>query len=65
MTANVTPTSAKIYQFPVGGRRGANAVREQAKPAADVRLQLVSGEALGGGWYHDAAIQESKLASDH
>ena len=40
--------SAKIYQFPVGGRRSVEANREQT-PTVNTF----------GSWYHEAAIQEA------
>jgi hypothetical protein len=40
--------SAKIYQFPVGGRRAVEAHREQAPTVGTF-----------GSWYHEAAIQEA------
>jgi hypothetical protein len=40
--------SAKIYQFPVGGRRAAEAQREQTPTVGTF-----------GSWYHEAAIQEA------
>jgi hypothetical protein len=62
MTADVQST-AKIYQFPVGGRRTIEGRREQSKPATE----LVSSTAVcgGGGWYHEAAIQDAKRAREH
>lgn len=65
MTANVTHTSAKIYQFPVGGRRSAADRREHIQSTTELRPAAVTAEAFGGGWYHEAAIEESKRASEH
>jgi uncharacterized protein DUF2735 len=48
MTTSTPQASAKIYQFPVGGRRTVEAVREQT-PTVNTF----------GSWYHEAAIQES------
>ncbi|HVG50647.1 MAG TPA: DUF2735 domain-containing protein [Xanthobacteraceae bacterium] len=47
--------SATIYQFPVGGRKGVEAAREQA-----VDLSAHTAGSSFGSWYHEAAIQESK-----
>ena len=53
--------SARIYQFPVGGRSAIAGRRyEGAKPTADLGPSRVNEVAVGGAWYHDAAIQESK-----
>jgi hypothetical protein len=50
-TTNSSQASAKIYQFPVGGRRSVEAAhREQMTPTA----------ASFDSWYHEAAIQESE-----
>ena len=59
MTTNVQP-SATIYQFPVGGRKSLN--REQPKLVAETAMPQV---AVGGAWYHEAAIQDTKRVSEH
>lgn len=43
--------SAKIYQFPVGGRSAVEAHREQTPTVGTF-----------GSWYHEAAIQEAAAA---
>jgi hypothetical protein len=61
MSIEPAQRSATIYQFPVGGRKAISA--EASRPsgeAAPSRIATVSG----GAWYHDAAIQESKLAGE-
>jgi hypothetical protein len=45
--------SAKIYQFPVGGRRTAEGTREVTPTVSTF-----------GSWYHEAAIQEA-AAQNH
>lgn len=50
MTTNSPQASAKIYQFPVGGRKAVEGNREQT-PTVNTF----------GSWYHDAAIQESAV----
>ena len=60
MTTNEFRESAKIYQFPLRGRRAEAAARDEAKIPPDVRVQRVSANVLGSSWYHEAAIQESK-----
>ncbi len=64
MNASLNHGSAKIYQFPVGGR-SALGIRhhEETPPSADASSRM-SEIAVGGAWYHDAAIQESKPARD-
>jgi len=49
--------SAKILQFPVGGRR-ALAGHRPSTDAAELMAQRVS-DAVGGAWYHEAAIEEA------
>jgi hypothetical protein len=65
MNASLNHGSAKIYQFPVGGRAALGGHRyEDSKPTADLGGSLNSEVAVGGAWYHDAAIQESKPGRD-
>jgi hypothetical protein len=60
MTDNFSRGSAKIYQFPARTRTTPGGDREEVKDAADLRSPRISGMAVGSGWYHDAAIQESR-----
>jgi hypothetical protein len=61
MNTSFNPGSAKIYQFPAGGRAALGARRlEETEAAVDHGSLGVSEAACGGGWYHEAAIQESK-----
>jgi hypothetical protein len=58
-------SSARIYQFPAGGRSALGGRRfQENQPAAEPASSRVSEIAVGGAWYHDAAIQESKPARD-
>jgi hypothetical protein len=53
--------SARIYQFPVGGRSAlAGRRHEETTAATDLASSRASEIAVGGAWYHDAAIQDSK-----
>ena len=45
--------SAKIYQFPVGGRRAVEGNREETPTTSTF-----------GSWYHEAAIEEA-AAKNH
>lgn len=50
--------SAKIYRFPLGGRRDGSAkIRDVAPETAG---KAGGTAAVGGAWYHDAAIQEER-----
>ena len=51
--------TARIYQFPAGGRAaGGQHPREETGSAG--LATRVSEVACGSGWYHEAAIQEAK-----
>jgi hypothetical protein len=60
MPTDLGGQSAKIYQFPQGGRAAVRASGERAKPVADIASVRVSPTASGSGWYHEAAIQEAE-----
>ena len=61
MNTNVSQGSARIYQFPAGGRAAFGVRRhEETKTSTDPGSLRVSEAACGSSWYHEAAIQESK-----
>lgn len=60
MTANSLQGSAKIYQFPAGGRAGVSGRRYGAKPADDVAALGVTPTAACSSWYHEEAIREAE-----
>jgi hypothetical protein len=60
MTANFSQESAKIYQFPARDRKIAEGCREEINSTIDLTALRVSAATFGSGWYHEAAIQESK-----
>ena len=62
MTENVYRESAKIYQFPAGGRSALGGRRHETKPATDFTAPRVANVALGNAWYHDAAVQDAERA---
>ena len=64
MFPNLPQASAKIYQFSVRARTTAGGVREEIKPAGDLRSPRIAAVAAGSGWYHEAAIQESQQGRD-
>jgi len=65
MNTSFNPGSAKIYQFPTGGRAALGGRRyEETKAASDQGSLRVSEAACGDSWYHEAAIQESKPVSE-
>jgi len=61
MPTNIHQGSAKIYQFPVGGRRAAGEQGEKAKAAANRMPQRAPEAGFGEAWYHEAAIREGEL----
>ena len=64
MNANLNHGSAKIYQFPPGGRSAVGFRRvEEIKPAdsSSRDLEIMSAS----GWYHEAAILESEPGREH
>jgi hypothetical protein len=65
MNTSLNQGSAKIYQFPAGGRAALGGRRyEEAKTVTDLASSRVSEAVLSGSWYHEAAIQESKPVRD-
>jgi len=66
MNTSLNPGSARIYQFPAGGRSGISARRQgETQAPAEIASPRVSEVAVGSAWYHDAAIQESKPVLEH
>lgn len=65
MTTGLNHASAKIYQFPSGGRAALAGRRYgEIKTAAELPSSRVSDIAIGGAWYHEAAIQEAQPVQD-
>jgi len=57
--------SAKIYQFPSGGRAALSG-RRYSDAKTDLAIAPRLNEALCyDSWYHQAAIEESKPVRDH
>ena len=57
--------SAKIYQFPTGGRAALGG-SHHGDAKADLATAPRTNEALcSDSWYHQAAIDESKPVRDH
>jgi len=63
MTTSTPLPSAKIIPFPTGGRKTFAAHRDVAD-AADATTSRLSGDTVGGAWYHEAAIQDAKRAGE-
>jgi Protein of unknown function (DUF2735) len=58
MNTSLNNGSARIYQFPPGGRGGRR--HEEAKTAIDLAPSRIYDAASSSSWYHEAAIEESK-----
>jgi hypothetical protein len=66
MNTSLNKGSAKIYQFPAGGRPAlAKRPQDEDRSAPDQGSSSVDAAACSGSWYHEAAIQESKPAREH
>jgi hypothetical protein len=59
MNTSLNHGSAKIYQFPAGGR-SALGQRRYEEVKTDINRPQVSEADCSGSWYHEAAIQEAK-----
>ena len=63
MNTNLSQGSAKIYQFPAGGRSALGGHRYGgSNTVTDVSSSRVNEANCSGSWYHQAAIEESKPA---
>lgn len=58
MTETQYRQSAKIYQFPKGGRASLHGQRLVKKAAAIVPSRLARHAEFGSCWYHEAAIED-------
>jgi Protein of unknown function (DUF2735) len=58
MTTSSFEGTAKIYQFPRGGRAGLTSGRYEAKPMDEFALRTANVVA-GGAWYHEEAVREA------
>jgi Protein of unknown function (DUF2735) len=66
MNTNYEQESARIYQFPAGGRAALGGKRYEQFTRADVQtLPRVNEAVCSGSWYHEEAIRESEGARDH
>lgn len=60
MTEGSPRQSAKIYQFPPGGRATSGVHNSGAKSVTELWPMRLPRAAIGSGWYHDAAIEEAE-----
>ena len=59
MTESLNRSSAKIYQFPKGGRASLHGQRLVKQAAAIVPSRRVKPVEFGSCWYHEAAIEDA------
>ena len=62
MTASSYRESAKIYQFPTGGRAALGGRRDEAKLVENFAASRTAKVAPGGAWYHEEAVQTAERA---
>jgi uncharacterized protein DUF2735 len=64
---NRSQESARIYQFPAGGREALGGKRwEEFNSAPPQSFERVNEAACSGSWYHEAAIREAaERGRDH
>jgi len=62
INTSVNEGSARIYQFPVGGRAALEGRRYgETKAATESAESTVNLADCSGSWYHAAAIREAQL----
>jgi hypothetical protein len=67
MNTNGSQESARIYQFPAGGRAALGGKRwDEFNSAPAQTFERVNEAACSGSWYHEAAINEAaERGRDH
>jgi hypothetical protein len=66
MNRNVNQGSARIYQFPAGGRAALGGLRSgEINATADQKSQPGAEIISASGWYHEEAIRDSKPGREH
>jgi len=64
INTSVNEGSAKIYQFPAGGRAALGG-RRYGETKTSETAQPVNLADCSGSWYHAAAIQDANNERDH
>jgi uncharacterized protein DUF2735 len=62
MNTNASEGSARIYQFPRGGRAALGGRRYGEGETARQTAPTVQTSICSGSWYHEQAIQDAKPA---
>ena len=65
MNTGLSEGSAKIYQFPTGGRAALEGRRYGETKTPEIAPQPVNLADCSGSWYHAAAIQDANNERDH
>jgi len=65
MTANASEGTAKIYQFPKGGRAGLSSGRYETNLSENFAMPRIAKLAYGGASYHEAAIREEQSSQSN
>jgi hypothetical protein len=65
MNTGLNQGSAKIYQFPTGGRAALGGRRYGEIKPVEFTAQPVNLAACSDSWYHAAAIEDDKSGRDH
>ena len=61
MNTSLSHGSAKIYQFPAGGRAALGGRRyDEVKSAGEPGHYRINEAACSESWYHEAAIEEAR-----
>ena len=64
LTTSVNEGSAKIYQFPAGGRAALGG-RRYGETKTEFAAPPTNLADCSGSWYHAAAIEDDKSGRDH
>ncbi|MCA6113538.1 DUF2735 domain-containing protein [Bradyrhizobium sp. WSM 1738] len=65
INTGVSQGSAKIYQFPTGGRAALRGGRYSETKPAEFAAETVNLADCCDSWYHAAAIQDANNERDH
>lgn len=61
MTEMTKRQTAKIYQFPAGGRAGLSIQNDAVRRGETVAMKQPKAVLGGGCWYHDEAMKEASV----
>ena len=64
MNTGLNQGSAKIYQFPAGGRAALGGRRYGETTTETAASRVITAD-YSDSWYHAAAIEEAKPVRDH